>query len=594
MDFTYSIQYLCCVLLWITNFGFINSSDNNKCHRVRTEFENKKIGSEHLVPINPIHDSGIKICFNGASDLTRLSCCNSQMEQQYVIAAQKYLKDSVHAKNAYLKKLIIDHISEFEERIFSLLISSENRTAILLQDIYTIPRTDYQNPVSEFFSLIKLFMKQKHISIYGVVATFFDSIFPSVYKYYLNNGTVTLTQQQENCLQSNRQEINPQPFGYIPYNISHSLNKALTNVKLYLEVLSLIVEAINSTDYANITEKCVHQVTKLQFCSHCDNKTNVKPCKGLCLNTMRRCLAQFSILHRDWNGLIVSVVQLGGGQSPTYKVETILKNLDYKIDEAITLAHTNSKHFLHRVREKCHIPKTDSSIQSGKALSQLLRSQLNPHRDRRAIGGDYLYDKIRLLMQELLTSMNMFNTVSDDICGQEILYDEDEQSSTCWNGTSVGRFTANIEDLKAFTSSEMAVDPKLRLMRDKLSAMRQTLDARQQEYDDSMMSDSTINYIGSGDNRQLNIGGGIRLESDDEDLNVSGSGSGDGSGLTETGVNVKIAPPKGINNGIGFTPERQKPPSDSAGCVNVSVLTVILTIVTTLLVLEIRFLSNVS
>jgi hypothetical protein len=35
------------------------------------------------------------------------------------------------------------------------------------------------------------------------------------------------------------------------------------------------------------------------------------------------------------------------------------------------------------------------------------------------------------------------------------------------------RFTANIEDLKAFTSSEMAVDPKLRLMRDKLSAMRQ-------------------------------------------------------------------------------------------------------------------------
>jgi flagellar biogenesis protein FliO len=51
-------------------------------------------------------------------------------------------------------------------------------------------------------------------------------------------------------------------------------------------------------------------------------------------------------------------------------------------------------HIKSPVREKCHIPKTDSSIQSGKALSQLLRSQLNPHRDRRAIGGDYLYDKI--------------------------------------------------------------------------------------------------------------------------------------------------------------------------------------------------------
>lgn len=212
-------------------------------------------------------------------------------------------------------------------------------------------------------------MKQKHISLYGTVATFFDNIFPSVYKYYLNNGTVvTLTQQQEKCLQSNRQEINPQPFGYIPYNISHSLNKALTNVKLYLEVLSLIVEAINSTDYATVTEKCVHQVTKLQFCSHCDNKTNVKPCKGLCLNTMRRCLAQFSILHRDWNGLIVSVVQLGGGQSQTYKVETILKNLDYKIDEAIILAHTNSKHFLHSVSKSCIFMNCGLHLNYGKRM----------------------------------------------------------------------------------------------------------------------------------------------------------------------------------------------------------------------------------
>ena len=69
----------------------------------------------------------------------------------------------------------------------------------------------------------------------------------------------------------------------------------------------------------------------------------------------------------------------------------------------------------------------------------------------------------------------------------------------------------------------------------------QTLDARQQEYDDSMMSDSTIYKIGSGD-RQLDIGGGIHLETDDEDLNGSGSGSGDGSGRDKSGVDENIAP----------------------------------------------------
>jgi len=69
-----------------------------------------------------------------------------------------------------------------------------------------------------------------------------------------------------------------------------------------------------------------------------------------------------------------------------------------------------------------------------------------------------------------------------------------------------------------------------------LGVFFQTLDAREQEYED-MMSDSTIYKIGSGD-RQLNIGGGIHLETDDEDLNGSGSGSGEGSGQDESDRDV--------------------------------------------------------
>lgn len=59
-------------------------------------------------------DNGIQICFDPVRDPTRLSCCTRQSEQQYVLAARKYLKDTLHGKTAYLNKLILDHITQFE------------------------------------------------------------------------------------------------------------------------------------------------------------------------------------------------------------------------------------------------------------------------------------------------------------------------------------------------------------------------------------------------------------------------------------------------------------------------------------------------
>lgn len=578
MEIKYKMQYLYCVLMWITNLGIMTALEN-KCHRVQTEFINKKIGPANIVPDNPVHDSGIHVCFNAASDSTKTSCCTKQSEQYYMVAAEKYLKDSVHAKNAFLKKLILNHISEFEERISLLITSSENRTGVLLRDIYKFPGSEFQPAVSDFFSQLKLFMKQKHISLYGTVATFFDKIFPSVIKKSLHNGTV-LTLAEEKCIQSSRQDITPQPFGYIPYNISHSLNRALSNVKLYLEVLSLIVEAINSTDYASMTEKCIHQVTNLQFCAHCQNETNVKPCKGLCLNTMRRCLAQFSILHREWNGIIMSVVRLEGGQSQTYNVENILKNLDFNIDQSIGLAVSSTGKFIQNVKDICHITAKHSEAES---------SPLHPIRIRRSLSGDDLYDRILTVMKELLTSLHMFNTVSDDICGQEILYEQQKQSSSCWNGTAVGSFNGNIEQLEAFTSSEMEVDENLKLMKEKLAAMKQTLDDHQQE-DNSMMSDSTVYKYGSGD-RDLNYAGGIQIgTSDDEDINGSGSAddfTGDGfSGSTPEPVNpdvtIRLSNPP--DKPLPAIPPSSKNPTGVADHASVSIATVVLTVLVGFLV----------
>ena len=223
-------------------------------------------------------------------------------------------------------------------------MSSENKTSQLLSDIYAIPWTDHQTAVREFYGNIRTYLRHKHVSLYGAVNSFFDSIFPFVYKNALDDASkISLTEEHRTCLQQHRQDITPAPFGTIPNNISRGLNKVLSVSKSYVDVLSLIVEAINTTDHLNLTDKCKDHITRLQFCSQCQGHVEVKPCKGLCLNSMRRCLAQLSVVSDEWRGLVTAMVRLEGGVSQGSSVERMLNDLDTAVDQAIMYAR-NTQH----------------------------------------------------------------------------------------------------------------------------------------------------------------------------------------------------------------------------------------------------------
>ncbi|XP_033759981.1 glypican-5-like [Pecten maximus] len=524
------IQCLACVFLWSLHVLGDSSTEDHRCHKVQREFIHKRIGSSTLVPNNPIHDPSVSICFNGARDRGRKSCCTSQSEQKYVIASEKYLKTSIRTKNAYLKKLLLDHISQYEERIANLVQMSENSTVRILTDIYNIPRVEHQGIVREFYDEIRQYLKhKKHMTLYSGVATFFDKIFPAVYKNTLNDGTVTvLSQEHHNCLRHKRQEISPSPFGILPSTISYKLSKALNVAKSYVEVLSLIVEAINTTDHLTINGKCKDQMTQLQYCSHCERYVEAKPCRGFCLNVMRGCLAQLSTLTPEWEGLIRRGVRLEGGMSQTNDIEKILNSVDRNIDAAVMHALESEDLYDRNMKALCDFPvtvttkavNTTSSHHSHKERGHHHQAPLN----RRSIGGD-LYDQVLEVMKELLTSLRMFDTMSDVICDQELYYNQNMESDQCWNGTTIGRYTPMVEGLSAYVRAvNIDMDPKITTLKEKLSQMKINLLARYSEQEEMMFSDSenpnSMVEYGSGDS----IPRGHHTFTDDEDLDGSGSG----------------------------------------------------------------------
>lgn len=557
------LQCLTCVLLWSFGLGsaYGDDSTEHRCHKVQREFIHKRIGSSTLVPNNPIHDPSVSICFNGERDKDRKSCCTGQSELKYAIAAEKYLKTSIRTKNAHLQKLLLDHISQYEERISNLVQTSENSTVRILTDIFQIPQEEHYTIVQEFYSEIRQYMKhKKHLSLYGGVAMFFDKIFPAVYKNTLNDGSVTvLSREHHNCLRLKRQEISPSPFGVLPSTISYKLNKALNVAKSYVEVLSLIVEAINTTDHLMINGKCKDQMTHLQFCSHCESYVEQKPCRGFCLNVMRGCLAQLSTLTPEWEGLIKRGVLLEGGMSQTNDIEKILGSLDRNIDAALMHALESEDLYDRNMKALCNFPVTVVNKPANSSSSHHKgRTHHQAPLNRRSVGAD-LYGQVLEVMKELLTSLHMFNTMSDDICNQELFYNQNMESDQCWNGTTIGRYTPMVEELSAYARAvNIDMDPKIMTLKEKLSLMKMNLMTKYSDQSDVMFSDSVdqaMYQYGSGD-QSSSIQG---FTSDDEDFDGSGSGTytvQEGSGTDGTSrphEPVITRHPPDPNSGIDYT-----------------------------------------
>ncbi|KAK3094962.1 hypothetical protein FSP39_008375 [Pinctada imbricata] len=533
-------QCLICVIVW--TFGLSLDTDH-ECHRVKQEFLHRGIGSSHLVPDNPVYDKNISICFNAASrNSNQKTCCTRDMELKYKIAAGKYLTNSIKSKNAHLKKLVMDHLLEYQERVEELVVRSENNTAQLLSDIYRIPRTQHQAIVNEFYGNIRTYLRHKHVSIYGAVNTFFDSIFPFVYSSASwKQPASILSEEHKTCLRQSRQDIVPKPFKTFPNNISHGLNRAFSISKSYVDVLSLIVEAINTTDYLNVTEKCQDRITRLQYCSQCQGHVSVKPCKGLCLNSMRQCLAQFSVISEEWSGLVTAMVRLEGGVSQTNSIERMLGDLDTFIDRAIDYAKVTYQSYMDDVQKLCNYKVTVPVERTPPSKLPIRTSKLpiRESRTKRSFTGS-LYERVLEVKKELLNARKMFDTFADDICDGDITYEQDYNSTTCWNGLEVGKYNFDVEDLSTLLKSALVIDPSLVVMKDKLTHMRINLMTRYPESDlgHSMMADSRRE--GSGYNGYLHIGHGTVIgPTDDEDM-VDGSGSGSGSGDGNDNVDINI------------------------------------------------------
>lgn len=222
------------------------------------------------------------------------------------------------------------------DQFLHLIESAENATTKIFTDTYKIPLRDGRAPVDSLFLDLTAYIKRQDVSLHDSVVQFFNELFPLVFHYTLNDPTVMdLDEDYTDCLMEIRQELYPRPFGDIPARLSHQITKSFGAARVFLEAMTLGIETINTTDYLQLEHSCSRGVTRLTYCSHCEGHIDLHPCKDLCLNVMRGCLAHISQLDSSWKAFIDGLQQLTANMKGWYDIEDAMNGFATRVSEAI-------------------------------------------------------------------------------------------------------------------------------------------------------------------------------------------------------------------------------------------------------------------
>jgi glypican 5 len=217
-----------------------------------------------------------------------------------------------------------------------VLHTANNNTKSMLLTTYKIPTQDVHEFTDDLFADLASYLRHHEIDIDESAEDFFDSLFPAVYLYTLNDPTVTgLTPAYRDCLMAVRKDLQTPPFGAGARRLATDLVKAFGIARALLDAFDLAVDVINATDHAHFEHQCSRALTRLMHCSRCDGHPEVRPCALFCQNVMRGCLVSVAELNPHWNLFVDAVERVATSMRGTHDIQSVMHAFHSRVSESI-------------------------------------------------------------------------------------------------------------------------------------------------------------------------------------------------------------------------------------------------------------------
>ena len=218
----------------------------------------------------------------------------------------------------------------------SLIREAQNQTeSVFARNYDGIPHAQRDTLIKTLFADITAHVKRRHqVNTVNSVMRFFDGLFPLVFENILSDPRqLQLTPPYRECLRNMQQEL--RPFGDTPHKFAHRLAKSTGIVRAFLDALVTGFDTLNATENLPLELSCTRALTRMLYCPHCAGLVRVRPCRNLCYNVARGCLASAAELDRHWNAYIVAVETVAAEMKGYYNPEEVLASVAMTISEAV-------------------------------------------------------------------------------------------------------------------------------------------------------------------------------------------------------------------------------------------------------------------
>jgi hypothetical protein len=119
---------------------------------------------------------------------------------------------------------------------------------------------------------------------------------------------------------------------------------------LLLRSLALSLEVINATRLYSFNSDCIEDIMRSSYCGQCYGHKNARPCRGLCHNTIRKCLSRFDKLDVEWQRFVNSWQTLSSSIVGDRNPEIVFsQQIDALVDEAINMMQSKLQETSRRV-----------------------------------------------------------------------------------------------------------------------------------------------------------------------------------------------------------------------------------------------------
>uniref|UniRef100_UPI00358E2D23 glypican-5-like isoform X1 n=1 Tax=Myxine glutinosa TaxID=7769 RepID=UPI00358E2D23 len=372
------------------------------CQEVRSAFQLRNIGPAAWVPDTPEQGQVLAVCSAG-----KMSCCSRRTELRYLAAAVRDVREAVRGEALPLRNALSRHSSQIIDAFQVALRQARTLTNQALEEAEPTLVGLTEKPTAELFRDLALHVLGSEKPPPATLARFLDAIFPPLFarltadaKLQGDSDTKAMAAAAEatdggfmECLSGARGEVDP--FGEATRLAGAHLTWALDITREILISLNRGGELMNLTDSTPLSVSCSHALLRSLYCQHCRGLTLIRPCTGLCLNTMRGCLLGFSEISPHFKSFARALSEAASSLSVPQGIRAALDALPVAIGEGVRLARSDAKRLIKEVSRMCkapikshlHVERTENSTTmpvtsaTAEQLTNELSVSFHPARD---------------------------------------------------------------------------------------------------------------------------------------------------------------------------------------------------------------------